>query len=130
MPGGVVAARGAHLRDDHEILGIGMQRLADDLVGDMRAVEVAGVDVVDAGRDRLAQDGDRRVAILGRAEHAGAGELHGAVAHAAQGEVVGNCQTSAGCGGRHDCVLSSSAVGVNLDVYWRCSISCAGGFGN
>ena len=24
-----------------------MQRLADDLVGDMRAVEVAGVDVVD-----------------------------------------------------------------------------------
>ena len=30
--------------------------------------------------DRFAQHGQRRVTILGRAEHAGAGELHGAVA--------------------------------------------------
>ena len=59
-----------------------MQRLADDLVGDMRAVEIAGVDVVDAARHRLAQHGERRVAILGRAEHAGPRKLHGAIAHA------------------------------------------------
>ena len=31
-------------------------------------------------RDRLAQHGDSGVAILRRAEHAGPGELHGAVA--------------------------------------------------
>ena len=60
--------------------GIGRERLADDLVGDVRAVEVAGVDVVDAARDRLAQHGERRVAILRRPEYAGAGELHRAVA--------------------------------------------------
>ena len=64
------AAPGADLGDDDEIVGIGMQRLADDLVGDVRAIEIAGVDVVDAARHRLAQHRDRGVAILGRAEHA------------------------------------------------------------
>jgi hypothetical protein len=34
-----------------------VQSLADDLVGDVRAVEVAGVDLVDARRDGLAEDG-------------------------------------------------------------------------
>ena len=67
---------------------IGMQRLADDLVGDVRAVEVAGVDVVDAARDRLAQHGERGVAVLRRPEHAGPGELHGAVAEALHGAVA------------------------------------------
>ena len=48
QPGAVLAAPGADLGDDDEVVGIGMQRLADDLVGDVRAVEIAGVDVVDA----------------------------------------------------------------------------------
>ncbi len=69
---------------------IRMQRFADQLVGDVRTIEIAGVDVVHAARDCLAQHGQRRAMILGRAEHAGAGELHGAVAeplHAAGAEV-------------------------------------------
>ena len=57
-----------------------MQRLADDLVGDVRAVVVARVDVVDAARDRLAQHRDRGRAVPRRAEHTWAGELHRAVA--------------------------------------------------
>ncbi len=48
-----------------------MQRLADELVGDIRTVVVAGVDVVDAARDRLAQHRDRGLAVLGRPEHPG-----------------------------------------------------------
>ena len=69
-----------------------MQRLADELVGDVRAVEVAGVDVVHAARDGLAQHGQCRVVILGRAEHAGPGELHGAVAEPLHGAVAeGEC---------------------------------------
>ena len=62
-----------------------MQRFADDLVGHVRAVEVAGVDVVHPARDGLAQHGERRGAVLGRAEDAGPGELHGAVAEALHG---------------------------------------------
>ena len=65
-----------------------MQRFADELVGDVRAVEVAGVDVVDAARDGLAQHRERRVAILGRPEHAGSGELHGAIAEPLHGAVA------------------------------------------
>ncbi len=35
-----------------------MQRLPDDLVGDMRAIEIRRINMIYAGRDRLAQDGD------------------------------------------------------------------------
>ena len=59
-----------------------MQRLANDLVGDMRPVEIAGIDVIDARRHGFAQHGDRRITVLRRPEHAGSGQLHGAVAHA------------------------------------------------
>ena len=57
-----------------------MQRLADELVGHVGTIIVAGVDVIDAARDRFAQHRDRRVMVLGRPEHAWARELHGAVA--------------------------------------------------
>jgi hypothetical protein len=64
------------LGDDDEVAGIRVERLPDQPVGDVRAVEIAGVDVVDAG------------GVPGRAEHAGAGQLHGAVAEAADGAVA------------------------------------------
>ena len=57
VPRAVLAAPGADLGDDHEVVRIGMQRLADDLVGDMGTVEVAGVDMVDPHLDGLAQHG-------------------------------------------------------------------------
>ena len=63
---------------------------------DVRAVVVAGVDVGDAQLDGLAQHGDGCVAVRGRAEHARAGQLHGAVAHAGDGQVVGERERSAG----------------------------------
>ncbi len=58
-----------------------MQGLTDDLVGDVRAVVVAGVDVVYAGRDSLAKDGGSTIQVPGRPIHAGPGQLHRAVAH-------------------------------------------------
>ena len=57
-----------------------MQRLPDDLVGDVRSVEVGRVDMVHAGGDRLAKDGDCTDAVLRRTPHAGSGQLHRAVA--------------------------------------------------
>jgi hypothetical protein len=78
-----------------------MQRLADQLIGDVRPIEVAGIDVVDAARHRLAQHRERRVAVLGRTEHTGTGELHRAVAEAVhdtvtQGEGAGNTEINHG----------------------------------
>ncbi|MNT16969.1 hypothetical protein D3C72_1520960 [compost metagenome] len=48
IPGGVRAAGRPDLRDDDEVVLVWVQRFPDDLVGGMRAVEVAGVDVIDA----------------------------------------------------------------------------------
>ena len=73
----------AHLGNDHEIVPVGMQCLPDDLVGDMRAVEIAGVDMVDAAFHRLAQHRDRLPRrSFGGAEDAFARKLHGTIAKA------------------------------------------------
>jgi transcriptional regulator with XRE-family HTH domain len=87
-PAAVLVATGADLRDDVQVVRVRGERLADELVGDVRAVDVGRVDVVDAELDRLAQHGDRRVVVLRRPEDAGAGELHGAVADAGELEVA------------------------------------------
>jgi hypothetical protein len=54
VPRRVRAALGADLGDDDKVVGIGMQRLPDQLIGDVGTVKVAGVDVIDPTRDRLA----------------------------------------------------------------------------
>ncbi len=58
-----------------------MERLTDQLVGDVRAVVLGRVDVVDAGVDRPAQHGDRLVVVARWTRHAGTRQLHRAVAH-------------------------------------------------
>ena len=55
-----------------------MQGLADEFVGDVGAVELRGVDVVDAQFDGPAQHGERLVPVTRRTEHSGPGQLHGA----------------------------------------------------
>ena len=65
-----------------------MQGFADDFVGDVRAVEVAGINVVHAAGNSLAQHRERRVLIPGRAEYARACELHGAIAKALHAAVA------------------------------------------
>src|SRR6266436_4785672 len=63
------------------------ERLPDDLVGDVRAVGVGRVDVVDAQIDRGPQHLDRGGAVARRPEDARAGELHRAVADPVEVEV-------------------------------------------
>jgi hypothetical protein len=97
QPSAVVIAPGADLGDDDEIVGVRVQRLVNDLVGDVGAVEVAGVDVVDAVGNRLAQHRDCPIAVLRRAEHAWSGELHRPVAEAVHAAVAeGECSGLAG----------------------------------
>ena len=57
-PGTIIATASTDLGDEGEIFRVGMQGLFDDLVGDVRTIEVAGVNVVDARSDGLAQDGN------------------------------------------------------------------------
>jgi len=53
----VATAPRADFGGDDQVVRIGMQRLANDLVSRVRAVEIAGVNMVDARRG-LAQHGD------------------------------------------------------------------------
>ena len=65
-----------------------MQGLTDKLVGDVRAVEIAGIDMVYAVRNGLAENRQRRAMILGRTEYAGACELHSAIAEPVHGVIT------------------------------------------
>jgi hypothetical protein len=89
-------AAGANLRHDPQILGVGVERLPDDLVGDVRAVVVARVDVVDSQRDGLAQDSDCLIAVGGRAKDVGSGQLHRAVADPCERQVLREGERASG----------------------------------
>ena len=59
-----------------------MERLLDQLIGHMRTVVVAGVNVVHAGLHHLAKNGDGGVNVAWRSPDSWPSKLHCAVAHA------------------------------------------------
>src|SRR5262249_6507472 len=87
-PRSVRPSHRADLGHDYKLIGIWMKRLANELIGDVRAIVITGVDVVDAQRDRLAEHGEGRITILRRAEHARSGQLHHTVTHTVYGAVA------------------------------------------
>ena len=88
QPGLVRAAHEADLRDDGQAIAVGVQRFADDLVGDVRPIKIRGVDMVDAQLDGLAQNGHGSGAVLRRPPHVRAGQLHRAIAHTVEGNAA------------------------------------------
>src|ERR1700683_5037019 len=82
-PGTIGAAAPTDFGHDHQIIGIRMQRLLNDLIGYMRTVEIAGIDVVHARRDSLAKNRDRTGNIAWRAPNLLvailSGKLHGPI---------------------------------------------------
>jgi len=89
-----------------------MQRFPDDLIGDVGAVEIAGIDVVDAAFDGFAQHGDSFIAIPWRAEDALAGKLHGAIAEALH-HAIAELEASGIIDSRHE--ISSPIEGRKAD---------------
>ena len=67
-------AASANLGDDNEAIGIGMKCLLDDLIRHMRAVKVAGVDVINASRDGLAKNGECSIHVARRSPHLWTGQ--------------------------------------------------------
>ena len=88
QPPALLVASRAELGHQPEVVGVGIERVVDQLVDDVGAVVLGGVDVVDAELDRAAQDRVGRVGVARRAEHAGPGELHRAEADAVYGLVA------------------------------------------
>ena len=65
-----------------------MQGFADELVGDVRAVELGGIDVVDAKFDSAPQHRQRLVAVAWRPERTGPRQLDRAEANARDGKAT------------------------------------------
>ena len=65
------------LGDDPQLLRIGMQRLFDKLIGYVRAIEVARVDVRDTELNNLAQDRECTVVVCWRPEYRRTSQPHG-----------------------------------------------------
>jgi hypothetical protein len=59
-----------------------MQSALDDLIGDVRTVVVAGINVVHAGRYRFSQNSDRGLSVARGSKDMRASQLHCAIAHA------------------------------------------------
>src|SRR5581483_4792727 len=76
----------AYLSNNHQVIRIGMKSPLDDLIGHMRTVIIASIDVVYAGRDRLPQNSDCAINVSWRSPHLWAGKFHRTVAHAIQGD--------------------------------------------
>ena len=83
-PGLVRTAPSAQFGDDHETIRVWMESLLDDLIGHMRSVVVAGINVVYAGLDCLAKNGDGGIDVPRWSPDAGSGKLHRTVSHAVQ----------------------------------------------
>ena len=101
-----------------------VQRLADQVLADVRAVAVGGVDEVDAELDRAAQDGAGVVEVGGRAPDAVAGDAHGAEAEPVDGEVAadgGRCvRWCTVCGGGwHGCSSGSAVADTSRPLLTR-----------
>lgn len=58
-----------------------MQRLPDDLVRDMRAIEITGIDMVDASFDSSSQHSNSDFAVPRRSEYTRASKLHRPISH-------------------------------------------------
>src|SRR4029077_10636851 len=59
-----------------------MQRLFNKLIGNMRPVKVARIDVIDSELNNFAQDRDCPVVVCGRPEYMRTSQLHGAISDA------------------------------------------------
>ena len=69
-----------------------MQRLFDKLIGYMRAIEVAGVDMGDTELNNLAQDRECTVVVYWRPEYMRTSQLHGTVPHARKDQINGELE--------------------------------------
>src|SRR5262245_12329134 len=85
-PGLVGSTACTQFGDNYQAIGIRMERLLNDLICDMRAVVVAGIDVVHAGFHRRAQDSDGLVRVAWRSEYLRSRQLHRAITHAVYGQ--------------------------------------------
>src|SRR5882724_12016753 len=63
-----------------------MQRLFNQLIGNMRPVKVARIDVIDSELNNFAQDRECPVVVCGRPEYMRTSQLHGTISDAGESD--------------------------------------------
>jgi hypothetical protein len=81
LPRPVGQAAAADFGDDHQPGRVRVQGLPDDPVGNVRAIEVCGVDMIYAGCNSFAEKSDGAIGIFGRPPDTGTGQFHRTVAY-------------------------------------------------
>ena len=100
-----------------------MQRFFDKLIGYVRAIEVAGIDVGDTETNNLAQDRECTVAVCWRPEYTRTSQLHGTVAEASKDQIIGERE----CASWKRCRCCTLSFGFHVRVChrkprrWRCN---------
>jgi hypothetical protein len=100
-----------------------MQRLFDKLIGYMRAIEVAGVDVCDTEANNLAQDRECTIVVCWRPEYMRTSQLHGPVPHASKDQIIRELE----CASWQCCRRRPLSFGFHVRVRhrkprrWRCN---------
>src|ERR1700761_5877492 len=79
---------------DDQTGGVGEEGLGDELLADVGAVGVGGVDEVHVELDCATECGERAWFVLWRTPDAVAGDAHGAVAEAIYCQVAADCERS------------------------------------
>src|SRR6476620_3333946 len=100
-----------------------MERFFNKLIGYMRAIEVAGVDVGYTELNNLAQNRDCTVMIRWRPEYMRTSQLHGAVTHASKDQIIGELECTSWQCGRRGRLTHSFHVRVRHRKLrrWRCN---------
>jgi len=81
-PGLARSPAGAQLGNNYQTVRIGMERPLDYLVGHVRTVEVAGIDVIHTSLNRRMQNSGGAFGIAGWSPYLRTCKLHSAIAHA------------------------------------------------
>src|SRR4029077_20519195 len=99
---------------------IRIQRFFDKLIGYVRAIEVAGVDVCDTEANNLAQDRECAVVVLRRSKYMRTSQLHGTVPHASKNQIIGELE----CASWQCCGRRTLSFGFHVRV---CTVSPGAG---
>ena len=95
-PSALRISQRSYFRYDVKVFGIWVECLANNLVGDVRPVIVARVDVGDAETYRFTQHAHRGISVARRPEHVRTRQLHCTVAHAGDRKIFRQRERSAG----------------------------------
>ena len=68
-PGFVFPAARTYFGDNYKMCRVGMQRLLDDLIRDVRTIEIGRVDVIYAARNHFTQNGYRLINVFAWSLH-------------------------------------------------------------